>query len=240
MARTIVSVISASMAALTLVLGACQAPLPGGSAGDQYDYTQSVPQGDLMGEEWFDDSCFIGHSLIEGFEGFADVTSNIHYFTSTGLSAAGTTGYRKFRLPNGGTGTLEAGLKQRQFSKVYVMLGVNEVSSSAERFKQNLGSVVDLVRKVQGEDEPIYLINLTPTTKKKSDSSPFNKDNVTRLNAAMLELCEEKQCYYLDLYSHFADADGYLPSDKSTDGVHLARAQYPVMADYLRCHTVQQ
>lgn len=234
MAKAFASIVTASFTALSLILGACQTPPPTQS----YDYSQSVPEGDLMGEEWFDDSCIIGHSLMEGFEGFAQVQSNIHYFTSTGLSAAGALGYKKFDLPNGGTGTLEKGLGQKQFSKVYVMLGVNEISSSSERFKQNMGGIVDLIRKTQGEDIPIYLINITPTTKKKSDSTPFNKENAVRLNAALLELCQEKECYYLDLYSCFADENGYLPADKSTDGVHLTRSQYPVMADYLKSHTV--
>lgn len=234
MAKAFASIVTASFTALSLILGACQAPPPASS----YDYSQSVPEGDLMGEEWFDDSCIIGHSLMEGFEGFAQVDSNIHYFTATGLSAAGTLSYKKFDLPDGGKGTLEKGLSQRQFSKVYVMLGTNEITAASARFKQNMGNIVDLIRQIQGEDIPIYLINLTPTTKKKSDSTPFNKENAVRLNAALLELCEEKECYYIDLYSCFADENGYLPADKSTDGVHFTRSQYPVMADYLKSHTV--
>lgn len=236
MAKAFVSIVTASATALSLILGACQMPAPSQS----YDYTQSVPEGDLMGEEWFDDSCIIGHSLVEGFEGFAQVSSNIHYFSSTGLSAAGALSYKKFDLPDGGTGTLETGLSQREFSKVYVMLGVNEISASSSSFKKNMGGIVDLIREKQGEDIPIYLINLTPTTKKKSDSTPFNKDNITRLNEALRELCGEKECYYIDLYSCFADDDGYLPSKNSTDGVHISASQYKVMADYLKSHTVAQ
>lgn len=76
------------------------------------------------------------------------------------------------------------------------------------------------------------------TPKKKSDSTPFNKENAVRLNAAMLELCQEKECYYLDLYSFFADEDGYLPAKNSTDGVHFTASQYPLIADYLKSHTV--
>lgn len=234
MAKALASIVTASFTALSLILGACQTPPPQSA----YDYSQSVPEGDLMGDEWFDDSCVIGHSLMEGFEAFAKVDSNIHYFTATGLSAAGTLGYKKFKLPDGGTGTLEKGLGQRKFSKIYVMLGVNEITASSARFKQNMGGIIDLIRQVQGEDIPIYLINITPTTKKKSASTPFNRENAVRLNAALLELSGEKECYYLDVYSCFADEDGYLPSDKSTDGVHLARSQYQIMADYFKSHTV--
>lgn len=236
MAKAFASILTASVTALSLILGACESP----SANPSYDYTQSVPAGEVQTDAWFDDSCIIGHSLMEGFEAFSKVDSNIHYFTSTGLSAAGALGYKKFDLPNGGTGTLETGLSQKQFSKVYIMLGVNEISISSDSYKKNMGGIIDKVRQLQGEDIPIYVINVTPTTRNKSAAGPFNKENVTRLNAALLEVCEEKECYYLDLYSCFADAEGYLPSEKSTDGVHVTAGQYVVMADYLKSHTVAQ
>lgn len=239
MAKAFASILTASVTALSLILGACQSPGPEAYGPEGYDYASPVPEGDLMGDEWFDDSCIIGHSLMEGFEGFAKVKSNIHYFTSTGLSAAGALTYKKFDLPGGGTGTLEKGLGQAQFSKVYIMLGVNEISTSTSSYKENMGEIIDAVREAQGEDVPIYLINITPTTRNKSNSGPFNKKNVTRLNAALLEVAQDKACYYLDLYSCFADSEGYLPSAKSTDGVHITAGQYQVMADYIKSHTVQ-
>ncbi len=239
MAKAFASILTASVTALSLFLGACQSPASGGHGPAGYDYASPVPESEPVGDEWFDDSCIIGHSLMEGFEGFAKVKANIHYFTSTGLSAAGTLGYKKFDLPDGGTGTLEQGLSQREFGKVYIMLGVNEISISSNSYKENMGEIIDTVRNIQGEDVPIYLMNLTPTTRNKSSSGPFNKENVTRLNAALLEVAQDKECFYLDLYSCFADSEGYLPSEKSTDGVHVTAGQYQVMADYLKRHTVQ-
>lgn len=238
MAKAIASILTASATALSLVLGACQTPPPPVTVA--YDYTQPVPEGDLLGDEWFDDSAIIGHSLMEGFEGFAGIYSNIHYFTATGLSAAGASGYSKFKLPNGGTGTLRKGLGQKDFSKIYIMLGVNEITSSKERYKENMLAILDIIRETQGEDTPIYILNVTPTTKKKSDSTPFNLKNVTKMNEAIAELCEEQECYLVDVYSCFADEDGYLPSSLSTDGVHITASQYKVMAGYMLSHTVEE
>lgn len=238
MAKAIASILTASATALSLLLGACQTAPPPPAA--VYDYTQPVPEGDLLGDEWFDDSAIIGHSLMEGFEGFSGLYANIHYFTATGLSAAGTTGYSKFDLPDGGKGTLRKGLGQRQFSKVYIMLGTNEITSSKERYKENMTAILDVVRETQGEDIPIYILNLTPTTKKKSDSTPFNLKNVKKMNEAVAELCEEQKCYLVDVYSCFADENGYLPSEKSTDGVHFTASQYKVMANFLLSHTVEE
>ncbi len=239
MARAITALLAASATALSLVLGACQTPPPAPTP-VPYDYTQPVPESDPLDDEWFNDSAIIGHSLMEGFEGFAGVRSNIHYFTTTGLSAAGASGYSKFKLPNGGTGTLKKGLGQKQFSKIYIMLGVNEITTSKERYKQNMVAILDIIRETQGEDIPIYILNVTPTTKKKSDSTAFNLKNVTKINEAIAELCEEQECYLVDLYSCFADENGYLPSKISTDGVHITASQYKVMASYILSHTVAE
>lgn len=240
MARAIAALLTASATALSLVLGACQTPPPPAPTPIPYDYTQPVPEGDLLGDEWFDDSAIIGHSLMEGFEGFAGVSSNIHYFTGTGLSAAGAAKYSKFKLPNGGTGTLKKGLGQKQFSKIYIMLGVNEITTSKERFKENMLAILDVIHDTQAEDTPIYILNVTPTTKKKSDSTAFNLKNVKKMNEAISELCEEQECYLVDVYSCFADENGYLPSKLSTDGVHITASQYKVMANYILSHTVEE
>lgn len=237
MISSFTSVFLASLTALSLVLGSCQSMLP---VLPEYDYSQPVPESEQREDSWFDDSAVIGHSLMEGFEGFAKVDSNIHYFTGTGISAAGAVGYSKFKLPNGGTGTLKTGLGQKDFSKVYIMLGVNEITASKDRLKENMAAVIQLVRDNQPEGIPIYVLELTPTTRKKSENSVFTRENVRRLNEALAELCEEQECYLVDLYSCFADEEGYLPAEISTDGVHLKYTQYRVMADYILCHTVEE
>jgi len=219
-----------------MVLSSCQTLFPAA----EYDYSQPVPAGEQQEDAWFDGSAVIGHSLMEGFERFADVDADIHYFTDTGISAAGVATHRRFDLPNGGTGTLETGLGQKEFSKVYIMLGVNEITTSKDRLKTNMAAIIELIRSSQPEGIPIYILNITPTTQKKSDSSAFNLDNVKRLNEALAELCEEQECYLVDVYSCFADENGYLPAKNSTDGVHLTAPQYRVMADYILSHTVEE
>lgn len=230
------NVIISSITAVSLILGTCQALLT--APAEEYDYSLPVPLSEQKGDEWFYDSAVIGHSLMEGFEMFSKVDSNIHYFTNTGLSAAGASTYSRFDLPGGGAGTLADGLSRKQFSKIYIMLGVNEISISRERFKNNMAALIRLIRENQPEGIPIYVLELTPTTRAKSNASDFNRENVRKLNEALAELCQEQKCYLVDLFSCFADEEGYLPAKISTDGVHLKAAQYRVMADYILSHTV--
>lgn len=235
MLSSLINVLIAAFAAVSVGLSGCRSLLP-----PPYDYSQPVPQSEQREDSWFEDSAVIGHSLMEGFEGFAKVDADIHFFTDTGISAERAADYSKFDLPDGGTGTLADGLRQKEFSKIYIMLGVNEITTSKDKLKQDMAAVIQIIRDDQPEGVPIYVLNLTPTTKARSDSSDFNQKNVKRLNEALAELCEEQECYLVDLWSCFADEDGYLPEEKSTDGVHLKAAQYRVMADFLLCHTVEE
>lgn len=234
MLSSLISVFLASVTAVSLTLSSCKSLIP-----PPYDYSRPVPESEQREDSWFDNSAVIGHSLMEGFEGFAKVDADIHFFTNTGLSADTASDYSRFSLPGGGTGTLAEGLKQKDFSKVYIMLGVNEITISGDRLKENMTNLIRTVRDNQPKGIPIYVLNITPTTQAKSDSSDFNQANVKRLNEALAELCEEQKCYLVDLWSCFADGDGYLPAEISTDGVHLKAPQYRVMADYILCHTVE-
>lgn len=235
MISSLTSAFLATLTAVSLTLSGCQSMLP-----PAYDYSQPVPQSEQREDSWFDDSAVIGHSLMEGFEKFSGVDSSIHFFTHTGISAAGVADYSRFDLPNGGTGTLADGLEQKDFSKVYIMLGVNEITASKDTLKENMAAIIKNVRDSQPEGIPIYVLNIIPTTRQKSDSSDFNQANVKRLNEALAELCEEQECYLVDLWSCFADEDGYLPDDISTDGIHLKAPQYRIMADDILCHTVEE
>lgn len=222
---------------VSLFLNAYQAlpPIP-----PAYDYARPVPASEQRGDGWFQDSAFIGHSLVEGFEGFSKVDADIHYFCDTGLSASGAPGYSKFALPGGGTGTLKAGLRQKDFSKIYIMLGVNELTTTKGRFKASMAALIETVRDNQPEGTPIYVLELTPTTRERSETSVFTRENVQKMNEALAEVCEEQRCYLVDLWSCFAGGDGYLPAEWSTDGIHLKTPQYRVMADYILAHTVEE
>ena len=152
----------------------------------------------------------------------------------------GALGYSSFDLPKGGTGTLQEGLRQKQFSKVLIMMGINEISTSRERYKDSVTALVQLIRDNQAQGVPIYILTITPTTTAKSESSDYNRKNVTRLNEVLAEVCGEQKCGLIDLYSCFADGNGYLPAEKSTDGVHFKAPQYRVMADYILSHNAPE
>ncbi len=61
---------------------------------------------------------------------------------------------------------------------------------------------------------------------------------IDELNAALQDMCQKQEIYYLDLHSAFADEHGALPAAKSWDGVHLTAAGYADWLAYIKTHTV--
>ena len=63
--------------------------------------------------------------------------------------------------------------------------------------------------------------------------------NVVRLQKALVAMCEEKGVNYVNVAEVMEDAEGYLPSEATQDGMHLEPEYCKIWMDYLRTHTVQ-
>lgn len=205
----------------------------------EYDYSQPVPESAQAPEDWFDDAVFIGDSRTDGL---------ILY---SGIKGADALSYKglmvseledktvKFTI-SGVKGTVMGELAKKDYQKVYIMLGINELGwYNDQGFYDTYAQEVDRVRELQ-PDAQIYLQSLLPVTAEKSSSHAyFTNENVDRYNALIQQLAEEKQVYYLDVASVFRDENGALPADYSTDGIHLKRDYYKLWLEYLQNHVVE-
>ena len=80
--------------------------------------------------------------------------------------------------------TLAEALGTRQFSKVYILLGINEIGAyTAADWAAQYKSLLDLVREKQ-PDAVIFIQSIFHTTQKKSDSSYFKNEVINERNAA--------------------------------------------------------
>ena len=198
------------------------------------EYGEPLPVGEAVADDWFSDTAFIGHSLIQGFAGYGGLSTADYYYLS-GASVE-TLLYSSEVTTPGGTGRLADALAGREYERVYLMMGINEIAGDPAVLKADYLELIDLVRE-NNPDAALYVISVLPVTEKKDAGGDFTIDRITRYNDMLMELCAEEECWYVDLYSCFADEGGFLPSSASTDGIHLKQEQYLVMLDYLRTHT---
>lgn len=187
-------------------------------------------------DSWFADAAFVGNSLTEGFYAWSGVQCGDAY-ASTSMSVLGVADADVITLEDGSVGTILEGLAQKQYGKVYILLGINEIAMRPADFRAAYANMLDRIESIQ-PDADIYVQGLSPVTKWKSDSdSFFNMQNVRAFNCELYELAAERGLYYIDLCEALAGEDGYLPDEEDTDGVHFVMSYYAEWYDYLKTHT---
>ena len=193
-----------------------------------YDYKQ-------VEADYFDNSVFIGDSRIAGLADYSG-WENASFCYKIGLNV-----YRMMTdqvKTNDGKETVEEFLSKRQYENVYIMLGVNELGMGvdadfAAKYKENL----DIIRELQPEAR-IIIMSIMYETKEYSDSHDvYNNDNINAKNAAIAELADGKEIFYLDVNPPICDeSGGAMDGAKSFDGVHMGAKYYYLWTDYLCAH----
>ena len=214
-------------------------------------FAKLAPYSSKADSSYFDDACFIGHSLVVGMSSYLGLP-NADYYAVSGISASTMLTYDRFPLEetyedeDGNTvnelGTIADVLAENSYGKVYIMLGVNELGPEDDHANMYYNSMIDLVEIVQ-ETQPgaiIYLISITPIGRDRSESSAnFNRENALHFNDMLQQVSLDTGAYYIDAFGAFCDSSGYMPADCVTaDGIHLLAAKYSVLKELLLTHTV--
>ncbi len=191
-------------------------------------------------EDYFDDALFIGDSRTVGLHDYAGL-DNTTFYASTGLSI-----HRVFRadiVPVTGSRkkiTIEKALQEKQFAKIYIMLGINELGTgNAESFGEKYGEVLARIRELQ-PDAIIYVQGIMCVSTKRSARGDYirNEEIYTR-NLELQKLENGKDIFYLDINPVISDEDGGLMPEYSFDGVHLKAAYVDIWKNYLLEHAVE-
>lgn len=187
-----------------------------------YNFTQS-------GIEYFSDALFIGDSRTVGLSEYGTLR-NADYFCSIGLAA-----YRiDEEYVNGYT--LRDKLSSKQYGKVYLMLGINEVGNDPEYTAAAYRRTVDTIKELQ-PNAIIYLeANLHVAQWAQTES--ITNAAIDRLNSRIREMADGSRTFYLDVNGVFDDSAGALTSDYTSDGVHVLAKHYQTWCDWLCMNTV--
>ncbi|MCR5655873.1 MAG: hypothetical protein K6G06_00295 [Butyrivibrio sp.] len=133
--------------------------------------------------------------------------------------------------------TIEEALTRKQFGKIYMMLGINELGSGTpETFRDKYGEVIGRIRELQ-PDAIIYIQGIMHVTSKKSNSDKvFKNETINQRNDALRELADWEHIFYIDMNEATDDENGALSQDLSFDDVHLKAKSYSLWYDYLKNH----
>lgn len=171
------------------------------------------------------DAVFIGDSRTMGMKNSTD-KPKATFYCAVGLHVDTALTAKDVFLENGKTGCIVDALKKRQFARVYVNFGVNELGwPYPDVFKQKYSEVLQKIKELQ-PNAVVYAESILPVTASRAaKGDAVNNDNVVQFNELIKQAAEENGAKYLDCTAAVADENGYLPEDASTDGVHLT-AEY--------------
>lgn len=133
-------------------------------------------------------------------------------------------------------------LDEKQYAKVYLMFGVNELGYGDDAaFTAAFSRTVDEIR-VRQPEAVLYIQSLVPIEPEKAHAtnpaSWLNNDNVARYNELLRQVCADKGVVYVDVAAALTDETGVLPPEGTTDGIHFTRSWYEKWYAYLKTHTV--
>ena len=196
-----------------------------------------VPESERVGDDYFDHAEFIGCSLMSGIRTTADFTAG-HFITRGGKYIKVL---RFERYSSLGNRTIAEQLIYLQPEKIYIMLGINDVSGTDE--VSEILHVMNLFLEeiIEGTpDSLIYLMTITPVYPKYRERNPNNTlEKILAYNEGLYDLAVQHDIYILDFYSLLADEEGNLRLEYAAkDSIHLNETGYTIIKDFIYTHTI--
>ena len=200
----------------------------------------ALPENGRVDMAYFDDALFIGDSLTQGILTYQAATfENASYAAYIGVGPkeliSGTVTNVK-----GESVTAMDEIRAANASKVYVLLGMNSLSSYDD---ETLIHYYDEFMKLLETELPAgttYYIQAIPplSAENAATDESYSKTRIQNLNEQLAQLAYSHGWYYLDLYSALADENGDLRADYNAgDGIHLNETGYTAWREFLITHT---
>lgn len=205
-----------------------------------YVYGDVVPESPEVEGVHFAKTAIIGDSRSQGLMAYGDLGGGAN-MTGLGLSVYNIWD-KAYVETGGGSLTCLQALERDTYEAVYIGLGANCLGYlNVEKFYSNYCRLVDEIR-LRQPNAVIYVQNIIPVNEPilrgMNYAECFNNDAVRQYNEYIKRIAQEKNLYYLDLYTLFLDETGQLPRDAGGDGLHLTVSYTKIWAEYLRTHII--
>ena len=176
------------------------------------------------------DCLFIGDSRTEGLRLYSGVSAD--YFSNVGMSIYSIA--NATAAINGlGTVNFDTLMASKQYKRIFVMLGINEIGTPASSLVPKYKALIDKIKAAQPDACIFIEANLHVTNAFTQKSPHINNTAINNYNAELAKLADNSRVFYLDANFLFDDASGQLSTDKSSDGVHYYPKEYPAWAQWL-------
>lgn len=191
-------------------------------------------------EDYFNDAVFIGDSRTVGLFEYGGIEERADFCAKISLTI-----YNVFTTPlvkdeeTGRKITAEEALMKKQYGKVYLMLGINELGTgTTETFMEEYKKVIARLEELQ-PNATIFVEGIMRVTGSKNEADPiFNNTNINEKNVEIAKLADNKRVFYIDVNEVICDEKGDLNSEYTGDEVHLKAQYYALWKQFLLEHGI--
>ncbi len=184
----------------------------------------------IVDESWFDDALFIGESRTAGLQGHGRL-GGADYFCGVCVTVYGILDIRATD-DDFGDKTLTQVLSAKDYGKIYIHLGINEVGGNLDRYINQYRSVLDVIRELQ-PDAQIIIQSVLSLSEGYSENRNYSRENVQAMNDRLAAFAAEEGLHFSDQNSIFTDEEGYLKWENTFDGCHMYPDAYKSWAQWL-------
>lgn len=178
---------------------------------------------------YFDDALFIGDSRTVGIQEYGTFT-NSDFFCSIGMMAS------NIDSQNINGQTFDQLIDSKQYGKIYVMLGVNEVGNDFQFTLTKYRAIIEKLKAHQTNATIYIQANLHVSAA--AETNIINNENIDYLNSLFAGLADNKKVFYIDINELYDDENGNLTAAYTSDGVHPLAAYYKQWCEWLCQKTV--
>ena len=213
--------------------------LPEGSE----DYLDCVvkPQETSVDDSYFQDAVFIGDSRMEGFRNLSGITKG-SFVTAVGMELENFYSEAQIATAQGIVPVMDA-LKNINYTKIYMMLGTNELGAyDMNSVRESYRKVLSDIKTPSSSAEPtVYVYSVIYVEEALVTTGYYvNNANVDAVNLEIMKMCQEEGYHYINLNEVFSDGYHSLVSGASSDGVHLEQPYCQDWLDYTRQHYIPE
>ena len=191
-------------------------------------------------DDYFKDALFIGDSRTVGLYDYGGLEDTATFYASTGLTIYKLLDAEIVTVPGQKEKlTVEEALQQYSFSKIYLMIGINEMGTgTVETFMEKYKEVVNRIQELQ-PNAIIYLQGIMKvTTERSSQGDYITNEGIEARNTEIEKLADYVKVYYLDVNPLICDETGGMNPDYTFDGVHLKAQYVTIWKDFLKSHAL--
>lgn len=191
-------------------------------------------------DDYFSDAVFIGDSRTVGLYEYGGLEDISTFYASTGLTVYKMFDANIIDIPGQKEkANIEQMLSEKNFSKIYLMIGINEMGTgTVDTFIAKYSECLEHLRELQ-PDAIIYIQAIMKVTAERSEQGDYiTNEGIDERNERLKGLADNVNIYYLDVNPLVCDETGGMISSYTSDGVHLKAKYIEIWKQFLMEHAV--